>query len=169
MQGVESARLVLQALSQHQLELCLNDLSILEHELGCAVANDVIDKNVIRALNMKIKKMEIADPSQHEWFTYWLIILREKKIGVGLIGFKGSPDATGSVEIGYGISPAYQGRGLMSEAVRVLAAWALNQPECKCVTATHVTNPASRHLLEKLGAQLVEENQSGSSWKIYQV
>ncbi len=169
MQGVESARLILQALSQHQLELCLNDLSILEHELGCAVANDVIDKNVIRALNMKIKKMEIADPSQHEWFTYWLIILREKKIGVGLIGFKGSPDATGSVEIGYGISPAYQGRGLMSEAVRVLAAWALNQAECQCVTATHVTNPASRRLLEKLGAQPVEENQSGSSWKIYRV
>ena len=169
MQGVESARLVLQALSQHQLELCLNDLPALERELGFVIASNVIDKNVLRALSMKIKKMERADPSQHEWFTYWLMVLREENIGVGLIGFKGSPDATGSVEIGYGISPAYQGRGLMSEAVRVLAAWALNQAECRCVTATHVTNPASRRLLEKLGAQLVEENQSGSSWKIYRV
>lgn len=166
MEVLESERLRLLALSQNQLGLCLNDLSALERELGLPITHDVIDENVIRALNMKLKKMDNADVSKHHWFTYWLVIVKEENQGVGLVGFKGQPDAAGSVEIGYGIDKTYQGRGLMSEAVRVLADWALNQAECQSVTATGVRNPASRRLLEKLGAELVEENVESSSWKI---
>jgi [ribosomal protein S5]-alanine N-acetyltransferase len=166
MQVIESTRLRLLALSLHQLGLCLNDLSALERELGFSITRDVIDGNVIRALNMKLKKMESVDDSKHHWFTYWLIVIKEDNAGVGLIGFKGQPDAAGSVEIGYGIDKSYQGRGFMSEAVRVLVDRALEQAECQCVTATYVANPASRRLLEKLGAQVVEQNVESSSWKI---
>ena len=57
-------------------------------------------------------------------------------------------------------------RVFMSESVRVLVDWALEQAECQYVIATGVTNPASRRLLEKLEAQLVEQNVDSSSWKI---
>ena len=115
---------------------------------------------------MKLKKMGSVDVSKHEWFTYWLIIIKGENKGVGMVGFKGIPDQAGSVEIGYGIDAYYQGRGLMSEAVRVLVDWAFEQAECQCVTATGVRNPASRRLLEKLGAQLVEQDVEFSSWRI---
>lgn len=166
MQVIESERLRLLALNCNQLVLCLNDLSALERELGLSITRDVIDENVVRALNMKIKKMGSVDESTHPWFTYWLVVVKEDNKGVGFVGFKGQPDAAGSVEIGYGIDASYQGQGLMSEAVRLLVDWAFEQAECQCVTATRVTNPASRRLLEKLGAQLVEQSTVSSSWRI---
>ncbi len=47
--------------------------------------------------------MERVDPSGHAWFTYWLIIVKDKPYGSGRAGFKGSPDDQGKKEIGYGI------------------------------------------------------------------
>jgi RimJ/RimL family protein N-acetyltransferase len=53
----------------------------------------------------------------------------------------------------------------MSEAVQALVNWALGHPFCKRVTATTVENPASRRLLEKLGARLVAEDDKSTSWE----
>ena len=166
MPSIGSGRLRLVALTLRQLELCLTDLPALEDELGCPVSRDVFDENVRRALKMKMVKMSGVEAARHDWFTYWLVILRENDAGVGLAGFKGGPDAGGSVEIGYGISPQYRGRGLMGEAVRALVDWAFGHPECRSVTATHVTKSASRRLLEKLGARPVRQDAESSSWKI---
>jgi RimJ/RimL family protein N-acetyltransferase len=166
MQIIESAHQRLLALSRSQLALCLNDLPALERELSLPIARDVIDENVVRALTMKLKKMESADVSRHEWFTYWLIVIREENIGAGFVGFKGYPNKEGSTEIGYGIAAAYQNKGYMSEAVRALIDWAFLHPFCKTITATEVQNPASRRLLEKLGAELVEQEGNSTSWKI---
>jgi RimJ/RimL family protein N-acetyltransferase len=43
--------------------------------------------------------------------------------------------------------------------------WALEHPFCKRVTATEVENPASRRLLEKLGAHLLSEDGGSTSWE----
>lgn len=164
-QILETQRLLLQALSFNQLQACLHDLPALERELNVSFARDLLDRNVIRALSMKIEKMKNQEPDVHPWQTYWLVVIQQENLGAGMAGFKGAPDPDGCVEIGYGISPRYQGRGLMSEAVRALVDWALGQPGCNCVTATRVSHPASRRLLEKLGAQLVSEDPASSSWK----
>lgn len=165
-QTLETQRLLLQALSLNQLQACLHDLPALERELNIPFARDLLDRNVIRALNMKIEKMKNREPDVHPWQTYWLVVIKQEKIGAGMAGFKGAPDRYGCVEIGYGISPRYQSQGLMSEAVGALVDWAHEQPGCTCVTATNVSHPASRRLLEKLGAQLVAENGPSSSWKL---
>ena len=59
------------------------------------------------------------------------------------------------------------GPEVLTEAVKALVDWAFNYPYCYCqvVTATDVTNPASRRLLEKLGAKLVLENEQSTSWE----
>ena len=114
---------------------------------------------------MKIDKMITLEESLHPWQTYWLIIVSAENAGVGLAGFKGVPNAYHSTEIGYGIDPAYQNRGYMSEAVKALVDWALQHPFCSKVTATSVANPASCHLLEKLGARLVAEDGLYTSWE----
>jgi [ribosomal protein S5]-alanine N-acetyltransferase len=166
MNAIETPRLRLVPLSKRQLGLCLHNLSAFELELGFPFARDVVDTSVLRALGMKIKKMELADPSTHEWYTYWLLVLKEEAIGAGLVGFKGYPDETGSTEIGYGISPRFQKKGYMTEAVRGLVDWAFAHPFCITVTATTVKNPASNRLLEKLGAQCVGPDGKNMSWKI---
>jgi RimJ/RimL family protein N-acetyltransferase len=165
MSNISTPRLELIPLSISQLELCLTDLPALEGTLGIRIDRDFITERVRRALGMKIAKMKNADDAQHAWLTYWLLVVREEKIGAGMLGYKGYPNESGSTEIGYGIAPAYQGKGLMGEAVQALIDWAFTHSFCRTVTASEVENSASRRLLEKLGAELVEQTPSSTSWK----
>jgi len=163
--SLRTLRLLLVPLTFSQLQFCLADLTALEVGLGLSISRDVLTKRVQRAIRMKLKKMEGTEVSQHPWQTYWLIVVSGDNFGAGLAGFKGVPNESGSTEIGYGIDSAYQNKGYTSEAVRALVDWALAHPFCKTVTAATVENPASRRLLEKLGAHLVVEDGTSTSWE----
>ena len=157
-------RLNLVPLSTQQLKWTLASPETLEQNLGIKFDTAIIDENVIRAIGMKLKKMAELPVEQHLWQTYWLIVERKTQTGIGLIGFKSPPDDAGLSEVGYGIASAWQNRGYMSEALRGLLDWAFEQPDCLGITATTVENPASRRVLEKLGAILVDKNENESSW-----
>jgi ribosomal-protein-alanine N-acetyltransferase len=163
--SLRTQRLQLVPLRLSQLQLCLTDLPALEAELGLSISRDLHTERVQNAIRKKIKKMTGMAEAQHPWQTYWLIIINENNFGAGLAGFKGYPEENGSSEIGYGIDPAYQNKGYMSEAVQALVYWALGHPFCTRVTATTVENPASRRLLEKLGARLAAEDGKSTSWE----
>jgi predicted acetyltransferase len=163
---VNTPRLKLIPLDLNQLELALQNVDQLEVSLNVTVARTLITGRVRHAIGMKIEKMKKADVSQHDWFTYWLVVIREENIGAGMLGFKGYPNTMGSTEIGYGIDAAYQNKGYMSEAVQALISWAFTHPLCKVITATEVENPASSRLLEKVGAEIVEQISESTSWKI---
>lgn len=164
--SVSTRRLQLIPLNVDQLELALQNIEALETLLNLVIMRPWITDRVCHAIGMKIDKMRKADSSQHDWLTYWLIVVREENVGAGMLGFKGFPDENGSTEIGYGIDQAYQGKGYMREAVQVLIDWAFAHPFCKVITASEVKNPASRRLLEKVGAQLVNESTHFTSWEI---
>jgi len=166
MTKINTSRLLLLELTQGQLELFLSDIHALENDLNLTVKGGFVTERVRRAIRMKVRKMRDVDVSQHAWLTYWLIIIKEDNIGAGMLGFKGYPNAESSTEIGYGIDPAYQNKGYMSEAVEALVGWAFTHPFCKEITATEVYNPASKRLLEKLGAIQTEDNEKFTSWKI---
>ncbi len=71
---------------------------------------------------------------------------------VGDCGWFGPPDPEGTVEIGYGLSPAFRQRGLGTDAVRDLLAWVEAQDGVRRVIARiEATNVASRRLAERLG------------------
>lgn len=159
-------RLQLLPLSIHQLELLLQNMETFETSLQISMMREQITERVCRAIRMKIDKMQKAEASRHAWLTYWLIVIKEGNVGAGLVGFKGFPDENGSTEIGYGLDPAYQGKGYMSEAIQGLADWAFAHPFCRVITASEVENPASRRLLERLGAQLVSASDHSTSWEI---
>ena len=163
---IHTQRLMLVPLSLHQLQWMLQDVNALEKSLNISIKRDFITARVQRAIGMKIGKMQAADEGQHHWFTYWLIVIKDGDIGAGMLGFKGFPNKDGATEIGYGIDEAYQGRGYMSEAVQGLVDWAFTHPFCQTITATEVENPASRRLLEKLGASLVNTTDHSTSWEI---
>ncbi len=166
METITTKRLELVPLIQQQLEICLSDLSALETQMGLTVARDFFTERVHRAIRMKVEKMRKADVSQHGWFTYWLIFIKDENIGAGMLGFKGYPDADGATEIGYGIAPSYQNKGYMSEAVQALIDWAFTHPFCKTITATNVENSASKRLLEKMGAIHAGTDENSTSWVI---
>ena len=163
--SLHTPRLRLLPLTFSQLQLCRTDLPVLEAELGLSISRDVLTERVFRAIQMKTKRMAGTDEIRHAWLTYWLIIVNDNNFGAGLAGFKSYPDENSATEIGYGIDPTCQNKGYMSEAVKALVDWALGHPFCKVVTATTVENPASRRLLEKLGARLVVEDDTSSSWE----
>jgi len=163
--SLRTQRLLLVPLTLAQLQLCIADLPALETELGLSISRDVLTDIVWGVIRKKIEKLTGIAESHHLWQTYWLIILNENNFGVGLAGFKGYPDESGSSEIGYGIDPAYQNKGYMTEAVKALVDWALQHPFCNTVTATTAKNPASRRLLEKLGARLTFEDETSTNWE----
>lgn len=89
-------------------------------------------------------------PEQWDWYAIWLIT-REDGTHIGDLSFKGlHPD--GSVEIGYGIDPAFWGNGYATEAVDAAVRWALEQPGViRAEAETDPNNAASQRVLTKCG------------------
>lgn len=80
------------------------------------------------------------------------LIERATRTAIGQMGFKGLPDLSGTVELGYGVNPSAWGRGFATEAARALTEWALAQPDVRRVTAECLdTNAGSVRVLEKAG------------------
>jgi RimJ/RimL family protein N-acetyltransferase len=166
---INTQRLQLIPLNLNQLELALQNIEALEASLDLVIMRAWMTDRVHHSIGMKIDKMRKADASQHDWFTYWLIVIKDENVGAGMLGFNGFPALNGSTEIGYGIDEAYQGKGYRREAVQALIDWAFTHPFCNVITASEVENPASRRLLEKLGAQLVSTSHHSTSWEIRKV
>ncbi len=166
MAELSTPRLRLTELSAKQLEQCLNDVPAFEKAIGFPVSSEILNDPVPRAINMKLSKMAAADVSQHAWFTYWLIVTKDNLRGIGFIGFKGTPDANGETEIGYGIDSADWNKGYMTEAVQTMLKWAFSHEECRTVVAISVKNPRSERVLTKCGFHKFAEKNGETNWKI---
>ena len=90
----------------------------------------------------------------------WYFVLEDAsgRIVIGNGGLKGTPDADGSVEIGYSVIEVHQRKGYASEAVAALIAWAFDHAEVTQVTAeTYPEIDASIRVMEKNGLRFVGE------------
>ena len=106
--------------------------------------------DILKAAYTEMLEGAVAHPDQWEWYAIWMIELKDGT-HIGDLCYKGLKD-DGSVEIGYGISEAHQGRGYATEAVCALVDRAFRQPGVTCVTAeTEETNFASQRVLYKAG------------------
>lgn len=92
------------------------------------------------------------NPENRIWYALWVLQLNDgSREIVGSLAFKGLDD-NGMVEIGYGINPEYEGKGLMTEAVSAVVYWASQQPGVLFIEAeTQPDNIASQRVLEKAG------------------
>jgi [ribosomal protein S5]-alanine N-acetyltransferase len=167
MTQLETPRLTLLALNLKQLETYTSDLPALCKELDIPILGDPGQPDVARAIRLKLEIMQSLPETERPWVTYWLIILRQERVGAGLLGFKGQPDDLGQVEIGYGMDGGYQNKGYMTEAVRSLAGWAFQQPTCRTITAeVYHGNNASIRVLQKLGARLVNRDSEKALYQL---
>lgn len=168
MASVSSKRLEFIPLKPTQLKLYVEQPRQLELELGIVISRSIITDRVRRAIGMKLLKMENVGETMQEWFTYWLIVIRENHFGAGLIGFKGFPNQHGEAEIGYGIDPDYQRQGYMTEALKIMLTWAFADKACNSIVALGVqkTNIPSRRLLEAAGMAIIGETNETLSYRI---
>jgi RimJ/RimL family protein N-acetyltransferase len=106
-------------------------------------------------------------PAPLRWGGSFFVLSSPRTL-VGMGGFKGPPTADGIVEIGYAIAPAFQGRGLASDAARQMIRRAFADPCVRAVDAhTLAQASASTGVLEKVGFRRIGEAvdpDAGSVW-----
>ncbi|MFA6116416.1 MAG: GNAT family N-acetyltransferase [Sphingomonas sp.] len=80
--------------------------------------------------------------------TAWLIA--EGDMVVGMTSFT-KRDENGRYEIGYGVAPAHEGRGVMTRALAALLPILREHGHAGLTAGTSVDNPGSQRVLEKNG------------------
>jgi len=104
---------------------------------------------------MQFALAQLDDATEQGWSFWYLATADDSCELVGICGFKGRPDDTGSVEIGYSILGRFQHRGYASEAVARLVGWAFshyNVNEVCAETLPHLSQ--SIRVLKKNGFSL---------------
>lgn len=94
----------------------------------------------------------LDNPEKRIWNAVWFMELKERPgIIVGDFCFKGI-GLDGMVEIGYGLKQEYRKNGYMTEAVKAVSNWALEQEEVTHVEAeVDSENTPSLKVLERSG------------------
>lgn len=85
--------------------------------------------------------------------TNFAIVIKDK--AVGCIGFESQGDIfRRTAEIGYWLGEDYWGKGVMTEVVKAVTAYAFHNFDlCRLYAGVFATNPASVRVLEKTGYQ----------------
>ncbi len=110
--------------------------------LGRQAATSVEDAHAfIQKINSSIQNRE---------GMYWAITLKEDASLVGTICYYNLSAATATAEIGYELLPAFQGKGIMQEAISAVIAFGFTAMELKKIVGVpHAHNENSIRLLEK--------------------
>jgi len=104
-----------------------------------------------RAFSASLDRVQ-ADPEGRLWGDRLMITREGERRLVGSVVFHGAPDASGEVEVGYGVEETSQGLGLGTEGTCAMVDWALAQPGVTRVTATTLPwHKASIRILQKAG------------------
>jgi RimJ/RimL family protein N-acetyltransferase len=95
----------------------------------------------------------LADPSIQPWLGRAIIWSHPNgsREFIGTIGFHNAPDETGRVEIGYRIEPAFRRRGIATECVQALLAWAETQGVHRFRASVAPGNVASLAIIRSFG------------------
>jgi [ribosomal protein S5]-alanine N-acetyltransferase len=122
---------------------------------GLRVAEDL--SGFVKAASEDFLKRLQSATEPDPWSWGFAIVDRDNMV-IGMAAFKGAPDTSRTVEIAYGISAAYQGRGYATEAALGLIAFARESGRVSLVCAhTLPSNDPSKRVLEKCGFRLIGE------------
>lgn len=163
---IETPRLTLLPLTLDQLRLHIADNTQLEASLGLMKGHRKVVEPLLSVI-VHFTVPRLKDPARNPLYnTVWIAIDREKGQIVADAKFKGEPDETGTVEIGYGTYPAFQRQGYMAEMVGGLVRWAGGQPGVRRVVAdTDAENVASQKVLAKNRFRLFDQIEEMLWWE----
>jgi RimJ/RimL family protein N-acetyltransferase len=131
--------------------LVAGDLDTATQEMGADLP-DGIAEDLRNFLNYRIPDLQ-ADPSIQAWLGRGMILSHSdgRREWIGSLGFHNAPDETGRVEIGYRVEPAFRRRGIATECVRALLAWAETQGVHRFRASVSPGNVASLAVIRSFG------------------
>ena len=135
----------------------LDGRAAFERRLGLRVPEDWPPERYDRDATAYVLARLTDDPDPRPWWLHYIVLEEEEgPVVAGLVGYKGPPDTTGTVEVGYGVLPAFRRRGIATEATRKLVARAFAHVEVRRVVAeTYPTLRPSIRVLTKCGFRFV--------------
>ena len=99
----------------------------------------------------------VKDPDTEGGWWDWYVVKREDSghVLVGVVGLRGWPAVSASVQAGCAFLDRFHNNGLAAEAFGAVTSCALEQPHVKRVTAsTSSDNEAAKSVLRKLGFRM---------------
>ena len=164
---VETARLKIIPLTYPQLIQYLKADNKLENEFRLTNTGRMISDDVKEMVEtFTLPKMKGVNKHTYLFYTFWIVIDKASNTIVAELGFKGTPDKLGTVEIGYGTMPVNRSKGYMTEAVGGLISWAFLRDDIKCVSAeTDETNAASIRVVEKNDFEQFDKRKNMIWWR----
>lgn len=162
---METERLELVPLTAPQLRLWCEDIPAMEKELGCKYMAEPMEGVFLDIVKGQLEITE-KDEKNYLWHSFWLIIRKNDRVCVGSADFKDIPDEKGETEIGYGLGKEFEHNGYMTEAVKAMCRWALEQPQVSAVIAeTENDGFASQRILQRCGFEKYSEGET-SWWRL---
>jgi RimJ/RimL family protein N-acetyltransferase len=136
--------------------------------LSAVCANWAEVRESVAAVAHSTRQHQERVGSRPPWVGYLAQELTDTKL-VGACGFKGNPDAAGSVEIAYFTFPAHEGRGYATEMARRLIQIAWEAGSVQRVLAHSLPEiNASGRVLSKIGMTKIGEvldPEDGRVWR----
>jgi [ribosomal protein S5]-alanine N-acetyltransferase len=163
---LKTRRLIVSSLTLEMVHAAMSDRDLLGRLLEADIPDDWPNSEFASFLPVLAQDL-LREPGLGEWMG--LVIQQREPVLVGDIGFKGLPDAEGTVEIGYSIVPDYQGRGFATEATQAMVGWAFEHQSVERVTANCLNdNQASIRVLQKVGMKQIGRNGPLLDWSLEQ-
>lgn len=124
--------------------------------------------NFPEAFSLPVNESHKSEQHPNDWRGYFFIDPKNRVL-VGNGGFKGEPDDSGTIEIGYEIASEHWNRGFATEAVQGMIAYAFAHKDVHAVIAhTLAEINASNNVLQKVGMKFVAEIDDPEEGKIWQ-
>lgn len=153
-----------------QIQLYPLTLSQMETRLAGAQAIDgfQLSEEIIPDIVLTLASEALKRGESPQWRAPRLFLLGESSVAIGSAAFMSEP-VSRRVEIGYGLAPAYAGRGFATAGVRLMVEEALSQPDVDQVYAeTAIGNIASRRVVEKIGFTHIGQRESEHDGRVDQ-
>jgi ribosomal-protein-alanine N-acetyltransferase len=149
---IESRRITLAAATPELIAADLSGRELFSEVIGAEVPENWPPK-LYESTAMRVAQAQLQDPAEHGWSIWYLLSKRhETPQVIGICGFKGKPEATGSVEIGYSVLEQFRVQGYATEAVARLIVWAFSHQNVVEVTAETLPHlKQSIRVMEKNG------------------
>jgi [ribosomal protein S5]-alanine N-acetyltransferase len=167
---IETERLKLVPLNHSQVMLYKHEPERLADELKVRYIPSQQDPAVQKDLDEAIVFWlagTLNHPDKFEWYTNWVIILKQVNVSVGGIGFAGFPDHDGKSMVGYGLDLQYHGKGIATEALKAIIQWGFMEHSLKKIIAdTPIKNIPSQRVLVKNQFSETGKNDSMIYWTL---
>jgi RimJ/RimL family protein N-acetyltransferase len=159
-------QLIITPLTYRQMEMWNTSSLQFEGELGYQLAQKDMGSVFLKELKDKILKIK-NDRINYFWITYWIIVLKEEKKIIGTIGFDGSPEEDGILNLDFQIYTGYEGKGFLSETLNRFLAWAFKQDLVEKIhTITSSSDDIAIEALEEFDFVCIDQETRDWTWEL---